>query len=103
MELDFQHDRGVYFVLQNVQTGSGAHPAFYSMGTGHFFSSGVTRSGREADHLPSGAKIKNEQKFTSTPRVPSKRAQGQRHRTRIPRAVVFNLGYAYPRGYAKTS
>jgi hypothetical protein len=40
-----------------VQTGSGAHPASYSMGTG----SGKARPGRDADHSPpSGAEVKNE-------------------------------------------
>jgi hypothetical protein len=39
-----------------VQTGSGAHPASYPMGTG-----GKARLGRDADHLPpSSAEVKNE-------------------------------------------
>jgi hypothetical protein len=39
-----------------VQTGSGAHPASYSMGTG-----GKARPGRDADHSPpSSAKVKYE-------------------------------------------
>jgi hypothetical protein len=39
-----------------VQTGSGAHPAFYLMGTG-----GKARPGRDADHSPpSSAEVKYE-------------------------------------------
>jgi hypothetical protein len=46
-----------------VQTGSGAHPVSYTMGTGGPFPGGKARPGRDADHsLPpsSSAKIKNE-------------------------------------------
>jgi len=40
-----------------VQTGPGAHPASYSMGTGSF--PGVKRPGRGVDHvLPSSAEVK---------------------------------------------
>jgi hypothetical protein len=35
-----------------VQTGSGAHPASYPMGTGDPFSGGKARPGRHADHSP---------------------------------------------------
>jgi hypothetical protein len=39
-----------------LQTGSGAYPASYPMGTG-----GKARPGRDADHsLPSSAEVKNE-------------------------------------------
>jgi hypothetical protein len=39
-----------------VQTGSGAHPASYPMGTGD-----TARPGRDADHSrPSSAEVKNE-------------------------------------------
>jgi hypothetical protein len=39
-----------------VQSGSGAHPASYPMGTG-----GKARPGRDADHSPpSSAEVKNE-------------------------------------------
>jgi len=34
----------------NVQTGPGAHPFSYTMGTGPF--QGVERLGRDVDHLP---------------------------------------------------
>jgi hypothetical protein len=35
-----------------VQTGSGAHPASCTMGTGGTFSGGKERPGRDADHSP---------------------------------------------------
>jgi hypothetical protein len=55
------------FSLHVFQTGSGAHPSLYLMGTGAF-SSGVKRPGREADHLPpASAEIKKTQVCTSTP------------------------------------
>jgi hypothetical protein len=45
----------------SVQTGSGAHPASYPMGTGGSFPGGNARQGRDADHLPpSSAEVKNE-------------------------------------------
>jgi hypothetical protein len=44
-----------------VQTGSGAHPASSTMGTGSPFPGGKARPGRDADHLPpSSAKVVNE-------------------------------------------
>jgi hypothetical protein len=44
-----------------VQTGSGAHPASYPMGTGGPFPGGKVRPGRDADHsLPSSAEVKYE-------------------------------------------
>jgi hypothetical protein len=44
-----------------VQTGSEAHPASYSMGTGGSFPEGKARPGRDADHSPlSSAEVKNE-------------------------------------------
>jgi hypothetical protein len=35
-----------------VQTGSGAHPASYTVGTGGPFPGGKARPERDADHLP---------------------------------------------------
>jgi hypothetical protein len=35
-----------------VQTGSGAHPASYPMGTGGPFAGGKARPGRDSDHSP---------------------------------------------------
>jgi hypothetical protein len=43
-----------------VQTGSGAHPASCTMGTGGPFQEGEVRPGRDADHSPpSSAQFKN--------------------------------------------
>jgi hypothetical protein len=39
------------YLLHSAQTGSGAHAASYSVGTGGFFP-GVKRPGPEADHSP---------------------------------------------------
>jgi hypothetical protein len=35
-----------------VQTGSGAYPASFTMGTGGLFPGGKARPGRDADHSP---------------------------------------------------
>jgi hypothetical protein len=44
-----------------VQTGSGAHPASCTMGTGGRFPGGKARPGSDADHSPpSSAEVKNE-------------------------------------------
>jgi hypothetical protein len=44
-----------------VQTGSGAHPASCTMGTGDPFPGGKARPGRDADHSsPSSAEVDNE-------------------------------------------
>jgi hypothetical protein len=44
-----------------VQTGSGAHPASYTMGTGGPFPGAKARPGRDADHSPlSSAEVENE-------------------------------------------
>jgi hypothetical protein len=44
-----------------VQTGSGAHPASCTMGTGGPFPGAKARPGRDADHsLPSSAEVENE-------------------------------------------
>jgi hypothetical protein len=44
-----------------VQTGSGAHPASYPMGTGGSFPGCKARQGRDTDHsLPSSAEVKYE-------------------------------------------
>ena len=55
-------------LLQNVQTGSGVHPAVYSMGTGFF--PGIKQLGRDVNHPPpSSAEAKNEWSYTSSPLV----------------------------------
>jgi hypothetical protein len=44
-----------------IQTGSGAHPASYTMGTGGSFPAGKARPGRDADRSPpSSAEVKKE-------------------------------------------
>jgi hypothetical protein len=44
-----------------VQTGSGAHPASCTMGTGGPFQGAKSQPGRDADHSPpSSAKVENE-------------------------------------------
>jgi hypothetical protein len=44
-----------------AQTGSGAHPTSYTMGTGGSLSGGKARPGRDADHSPpSTAEVKKE-------------------------------------------
>jgi hypothetical protein len=51
-------DRGKGFFFC-VQTGSGAHPASYAMGTGGPLPGGKARPGRDADHsLPFNAEVK---------------------------------------------
>jgi hypothetical protein len=47
-----------FSVIHSIQTGSGVHPASYTMGTGGSFLDG--KEGHEADHPPlSSAKVKN--------------------------------------------
>jgi len=49
-----------------VKTGPRDHPASYTMGTGSF--PGIKQPGRGVDHPPpSGARLKKEQSYTSTP------------------------------------
>jgi hypothetical protein len=44
-----------------IQTGSGAHPASYTMGTRGSFPEGKARPGRDADHSPpSSAEVKKD-------------------------------------------
>jgi hypothetical protein len=51
----------IYPLASCVQTGSGAHPAFYTMGTGGPFLGAKARLGRDADHSsPSSAEVENE-------------------------------------------
>jgi hypothetical protein len=52
------------YIVLSVQTGSGAHPASCTMGTGGPFLGGKARPGRDANHSPpSSAKVKNEQEL----------------------------------------
>jgi hypothetical protein len=51
-----------------VQTGSEAHPASCTMGTGGPFSGAKARPGRDADHShPSSAEVEYEQELYSSP------------------------------------
>jgi len=57
----------LWFDHHRVQTGPGAYPASYPMGTGGSFL-GVKRPEHEADHSPpSSAEIKSPWSYTSTP------------------------------------
>jgi hypothetical protein len=75
---DLISDRGkTLFLLQNDQTGSGAHQASGSTCSGAF-PPDVKRPGREADHSPpSSAEVKNEWSYTSTSGTPTWRAEEQ--------------------------
>jgi hypothetical protein len=60
---------GNFYFHHRVQSGSGAHPASYPIGTRGSFSA-VKRPGRETDHSPpSSAEVKNARRYTSTPPV----------------------------------
>jgi hypothetical protein len=49
------------FPIACVQTGCGAHPASYTMGTGGPFPGAKARQGRDADYSPpSSAEVENE-------------------------------------------
>jgi hypothetical protein len=51
----------IFPIASSVQTGSGAHPASCTMGTGGPFHRGKARPGRDADHSPpSSAEVVNE-------------------------------------------
>ena len=66
-----QQWQDIYSVIQNIQTGSGAHTASYSLDTGVSPSPpGVKRPGREAIHSPPpNAKVKNKWSYTSAPPI----------------------------------
>jgi hypothetical protein len=58
---DPRQRRKNFFSNLCVQTGSGAHPASCTMGTGGPFPKDKARPGRDADHSPpSSAEVKNE-------------------------------------------
>jgi hypothetical protein len=48
-----------FSLLHSVQTGSGTYPASYLMGMGGCFPVGKATRGREADHPPPNAEVKN--------------------------------------------
>jgi hypothetical protein len=54
----FSEEAGNFFLRHRLQTGSGAHPTSYTMGTGAL-SLGIKRPRRESDHSPpSSAEVK---------------------------------------------
>jgi hypothetical protein len=58
---------GCFSLHHHVQSGSGAHPGCWPMGSG-VLSSGVRRQGREVNpFLPSSAEVKNAWSYTSIP------------------------------------
>jgi hypothetical protein len=58
---DPRQRRKDFFSSLCVQTGSGAHPASCTMGTGGPFPGGKAQSGRDANHSPpSRAEVENE-------------------------------------------
>jgi hypothetical protein len=61
------------------QTGSGAHPASCTMGTGGSFSVAKACPGRDADYSPpSSAEVENEwELYLLSPQAPSWRVVGQ--------------------------
>ena len=70
-------EKGIFFLLQNIQTGSGAHTAFYSMGTG-VLPRGLKQSGREVNHSsPSSAEAENEWRYNSLPRIHLRDVDGE--------------------------
>jgi hypothetical protein len=62
-----------------LQTGSGAHPASCTMGTGGPFPGAKVRPGRDADHSPpSSAEVENEWEiYLISPQAPSWSVVGQ--------------------------
>jgi hypothetical protein len=59
-----------FSLLHSVQTDSGAHPVSYLIGTGAL-SPGIKWLGREADHSPPSAEVKNGGAIPPLPDTPS--------------------------------
>jgi hypothetical protein len=59
------------FPLACVQTGSGAHPASCTMGTGGPFPAGEARPGRDADHSPP-SRCRDHERVGAIPPLPPK-------------------------------
>jgi hypothetical protein len=58
--VQFPAEVRAFSLFHSAETGYGAHPASYPMGTRGFFPQGVKKLGHEAHHsLPSTAKVKN--------------------------------------------
>jgi hypothetical protein len=62
----FPAGTGNVFPFHRVQTGPGAHPTSYPIGTGFSFP-GEKEVGREADLYPPSAEVKNAWRCTSAP------------------------------------
>jgi hypothetical protein len=76
-----------------VQTGSGAHPASYKIGTRGSFP-GCKAAGREADHsLPSSAEVKNAWNYNSTPPISLRGTQLKHRDNFIVKLSVFTNLY----------
>jgi hypothetical protein len=77
--------------ILRVQTGSGAHPASCTMGTGRHFSGGKAKLGRDADHSPpSSAEVVNEQElYLLSPKAPPWRVEGLLYFIKINHEVVY--------------
>jgi hypothetical protein len=76
------------------QTGSGAHPVSYPMGTGGSFPGGKARPRRDADHSPpSSAEVKNEYElYLLSPHVPPWHVAGQLYFFFL---LLLAMGYFY--------
>jgi hypothetical protein len=78
-----------------VQTGSGAHPASSTMGTGGPFLGGKARLGRDADHSPpSSAEVVNEYElYLLSPQAPPWRVEGLLYFTLL---LISHQSVIYP-------
>jgi hypothetical protein len=66
---DSRKEQGLFSLTYRTHTGSGAQPAFYTLGTG-VLSLGIKRPGRKSDHSPPPTgEIKNAWSYTSTPQT----------------------------------
>jgi hypothetical protein len=75
-----------------VHTGSGAHPAFCTMGTVGPSPGGKAQPGRDTDHLPpSSAEVKNElELYLLSPQAPSWRVVGQLYFFTIFYSIIYH-------------
>jgi hypothetical protein len=63
---DSRQGQGYFSLRHRIQTGSGAHPVSYPVGTRNYFR-GVKLPGREADNwFPFSTEVKNAWSYTST-------------------------------------
>jgi hypothetical protein len=80
-----------------VQTGSGAHPASCTMGTGGPFPGAKAQPGRDADHsLPSRSEVKNKYElYLLSPQAPPWRVAGLLCLKQIKVTVQCNIMFAW--------